>query len=459
LNQRALIGSTLPVLSCLASSFELQAVCRFIAGQQEIHRSQIRAFAGTGFGFENVKTVNKGTAGIETHIVLAGHFDPSTIGPMIGGEAGKALAGLSGAPGVPIHHLASEFARRGIQTTVIGGIIGAREVYAQSSPLSAIVYPKRGRIAWIADGYGQERRLIDRYLRKIHPTIVHAHWTMEAARAVADWDGPKVLTVHDAAWEWARLGWSWRWGPLAHVATLRWLANTSAVLARFQHVIAVSPYVESYLRQKHGFRGEIRVIPNGIPPLPASVEVKNTFPKTGHVTFGCYGHPWPLKNLPAGIRAFLRVHEELPNSRLVVYGTGWERERGRYVNLPIEFRGAKPHLKFLQELGSEIDIWVHPSRTEAHPISICEAIQAGCPVIAGRSSGAVPWTLDNGRAGVLVDVEDPVEIAQAMLGLVHDRERALELVAYGRDMILKKWSPDRIVEMHLEYYKEIAGSW
>lgn len=430
----------------------------------EIHRCHNRALAGAGVASENGKTVNKGAAGIEQHIVLAGHFDPSTIGPIIagqeggGGEAGNALAALRGAPAVPIHQLATEFARRGIQTTLIGGIIGAVELYAQSFPLSAIVYPKRGRIAWIADGLRQERNLIEQYLRRIYPSIVHAHWTVEGARAVADWDGPKVLTVHDAAWVWARLGFSWSWGPLAHAATLRWLANTSAVLERFQHVIAVSPYVESYLRRKHDFRGEIRVIPNGIPPLPESVEVKNTFPKTGRVTFGCYGNPWPLKNVHAGISAFLRVREELPDSRLVVYGTGWEQQGSRYRNMPIEFRGERSHSTFLSELGSEIDIWVHPSRAEAHPISICEAIQAGCPVIGGRSSGAVPWTLDNGRAGLLVDIEDPAEIARAMLELVRNRDRALELVNYGRDMILRKWSPDRIVEMHLDYYQEIAGS-
>ena len=404
----------------------------------------------------NGRTVTQGAAGIEQHIVLAGHFDPSTVGPMIGGEAGQVLAALSGDPGVPIHHLAAEYAKRGIRTTLIGGLSGAAEAYAQSSLLSAIIYPKRGRIAWIADGLRQERRLIDRYLRKIEPSIVHAHWTMEAARAVADWGGPKVLTVHDAAWECARLGFNWRWGPLAHAATLRWLANTSAVLSRFQHVIAVSPYVESYLRRKHGFGGEIRVIPNGIPPFPASVEISKAFPKSGRVTFGCYGSPWPLKNVHAAVDALRRVLTELPNCRLVVYGTGWEREKLPYANLPIEFRGAKAHRTFLNELGSEIDIWVHPSRTEAHGIAICEAIQAGCPVIAGGASGGVAWTLDEGRAGILVDIEDPAEIAEAMLGLARNRERGLELVSYGREMILKKWSPDRIAELHLEYYRDIA---
>lgn len=38
------------------------------------------------------------------------------------------------------------------------------------------------------------------------------------------------------------------------------------------------------------------------------------------------------------------------------------------------------------------------------------------------------------------------------------RTLALELVTYGCKMILDKWSPDRIVEMHLEYYEEILVS-
>jgi L-malate glycosyltransferase len=397
------------------------------------------------------------TNGMDLHVVLAGHFDPATIGPIVGGDGGIALAAMSGPPGVPIHDLAREFARRGIQTTLLGGLWGGSELYIQSSPLSAIVYPTRGRTAWIVDGLRRERNLIKEYLRRIHPSMVHAHWTKEAARAVADWDGPKVLTVHDAAWECAKIGSDWTWGPLAHASTVRWLANTSAVLKRFQHVIAVSPFVESYLRLKHRFGGEIRVIPNAIPPLPTSIRVPDTFPKTGCITFGCSGSQGRLKNVGAALSAFLIVHKELPNSRLLVYGSGWEAKKSQYAELPIEFRGAKPHSEFLSELGSQVDIWVHPSRTEAHGIVICEAIQAGCPVIAGRASGAVPWTLDYGQAGILVDIENPSEIAQAMLALAHNRELALDFVTYGRQMIRERFSLDRIVQMHLDYYQDIVG--
>jgi L-malate glycosyltransferase len=388
-------------------------------------------------------------------IVLAGHFDPATIAPLVGGDASVSLAALSGPPAVPIHHLASEFAKRGLKTTVIGGLRGAPEVIVHSFPLSAIVYPKRGRKAWVLDGLHRERDLLLEHLRTIQPSVVHAHWTWEAARAVADWDGPKVLTVHDAAWECARLGPGWNWGPWAHASNLRWLVNTSAVLRRFRHIIAVSPFVETYLRLKHRFRGEIRVIPNAIPPFPDAIRVPEAFPKTGRMTFGCYGSLGRLKNLGAALTALRIVRKELPNSRLVVFGGEQQEAKGRYADLPIEFRGHQKHSDLLNQLATEIDIWVHPARIETHGIMMCEAIQAGCPVIAGRTSGAVPWTLDYGRAGILVDIENPSEIAQAMLAMAHQRARALELVSYGRRMINDRFSPERVVQMHLDYYQDI----
>jgi glycosyltransferase involved in cell wall biosynthesis len=69
----------------------------------------------------------------------------------------------------------------------------------------------------------------------------------------------------------------------------------------------------------------------------------------------------------------------------------------------------------------------------------------------------VPWTLDYGQAGILVDIENPSEIAQAMLALVHNRELALDFVTYGRQMIRDRFSLDRVVQMHLDYYQDIVG--
>ncbi len=392
-------------------------------------------------------------------IVLAGHFDPAAMAPAVGGEHGAALATLSGPPAVPIHNLAQEFGSRGMLTTLLGGLENGPDLHIRSKPLSAILYGKRGRVAWILDGLSRERKIALDHLHKIGPGIVHAHWTLETARAVADWDGPKVLTIHDAAWEHARLSTCWRWGPLAHASTLRWLANTTAILKRFRHIIAVSPFVESYLRLHHGFSGEIRVIPNAIPPLPETVTVRPGFPKTGRITFGCYGSPGRLKNIGAAISAMNHLREDLPDSRLLVFGSGWNTQKMKAPHSSVEFRGALPHLTFLKSLAAEVDVWLHPALIETHGISICEAIQAGCPVIAGRASGAVPWTLDYGRAGVLVDIKNPAAIAQAALSLVRDRDRAVSMVSYAQQMIPNRFSPDLVVDMHLRFYRDIIRDW
>jgi glycosyltransferase involved in cell wall biosynthesis len=230
-------------------------------------------------------------------------------------------------------------------------------------------------------------------------------------------------------------------------------------LKRSDHLIAVSPFLETYLRQRHRFQGEIRVIPNMVPALPPEIKPVEKYPKTGQVAFGCYGGSDRLKNVKAAIAAFRIAAKELPGSRLLIFGPGWEKLQHEYEQDRIEFRGHAAHSIFLQSLATEVDIWIHPSRIETQSITVCEAIQTGCPVIAGRGSGAVPWTLDYGAAGILVDIEDPARIAEAMTALCRDRGKGLSLVSYGREMIRERFSPERVVDMHLSYYEDVIRAW
>jgi glycosyltransferase involved in cell wall biosynthesis len=392
-------------------------------------------------------------------ILLAGHFDPAMIAPLLSTDGAAQLAGLTGPPGVPIHHLANGFAQRGFEVSVLGGLRGASPLHVKSEPdsVGVTIYKTRSTRTFSLTGFRQERQIVLQRLQQIRPAIVHAHWTMEAARAVADWTGPRILTVHDAAYEYARIGWRWHPGAMAY--KLRWLSNTRAVLRKFDHIIAVSPFVESYLRLRHAFKGEIRLIPNAIPPLPVAVKPTDVFPRTNRITFGTYGGPEPLKNVESAIQAFFNLQKTLPHSRLLIFGDGWSHLGERYRNSSIELRGSVKHNAFLRSLATEVDIWVHPARIEAHPITICEAIQAGCAVIAGRCSGGVPWTLDYGSAGLLVDIEQPEKIAEAMLALARNRGRALALIAYGRKMIVDRFSPDRVLDLHLQFYRDVIQQW
>jgi glycosyltransferase involved in cell wall biosynthesis len=388
-------------------------------------------------------------------IALAGQFDPRTVASYLPPDVAAPIAHLKSSPGVPMHSLAKALADRSISTVLIGGVRRCEAIDVKHHPLSVSIYPKGGGLSFVLNGMTRERAAVLNLLRQTQPTIVHAHWTFEAARAVGDWPGPKVLTVHDAAWEYARLGFSA--SPFNLAYTARWLYNTAQVLSRFSHIIAVSPFVETYLRLKHRYRGEIRVIPNIVPSPATDSSVAETYPKSGTLTFGCYGEPGGIKNVSAAIEAFRRLPSSFSQARLFVFGNHWDKAR-RPQDARIIFKGALPHAEFLRSQACEIDIWVHPARIEAHPLSICEAIQAGCPVIAGAASGGVAWTLDYGRAGVLVDVDDHDALMRAMMDLAADPVKSQQIVAAGRRFISEQFNAQRVVDLHLQYYRDIVSS-
>ena len=79
-------------------------------------------------------------------------------------------------------------------------------------------------------------------------------------------------------------------------------------------------------------------------------------------------------------------------------------------------------------------------------------MNAGLPVVAGRQAGALPWVL--GDAGVLVDVERPAEIADAVRRLLDDEHSARELGDRGRKRAACCFSPEVVAHAYLEAYEE-----
>lgn len=78
-----------------------------------------------------------------------------------------------------------------------------------------------------------------------------------------------------------------------------------------------------------------------------------------------------------------------------------------------------------------------------------EAMAIGIPVIAGSRSGGMPWTLDYGKAGLLVDVRSSEAIARGMETLVLNRELRQRLGVEGRKLALSEYQIDQTVERYL----------
>ncbi|MBI4613207.1 MAG: glycosyltransferase family 4 protein, partial [Planctomycetes bacterium] len=105
---------------------------------------------------------------------------------------------------------------------------------------------------------------------------------------------------------------------------------------------------------------------------------------------------------------------------LTVIGVGPMEEelRSRARGLPVTWRGRLPRDE-LGEALARMDLFVLPSRADASPKVVVEAMLAGLPVVAS-SAGGVPRLLGGGERGLLVEPGDPSALARGIARLVED---------------------------------------
>jgi len=77
--------------------------------------------------------------------------------------------------------------------------------------------------------------------------------------------------------------------------------------------------------------------------------------------------------------------------------------------------------------------------------------------IGGASSGAVPWTLDKGRAGILVDVTSAVALAEAMTHLALHFDERIEWGLKGKEMVTRRFHIRAIADAYELIYRELQS--
>ena len=94
------------------------------------------------------------------------------------------------------------------------------------------------------------------------------------------------------------------------------------------------------------------------------------------------------------------------------------------------------------DLLSTGDVFLMPSVVESSgdrdgiPNVIVEALRCGLPVVATDVCG-IPEVIQDGSTGFLARQHDPAAIAEAILAIARDPEKALEVAANGRDLVTR----------------------
>lgn len=103
------------------------------------------------------------------------------------------------------------------------------------------------------------------------------------------------------------------------------------------------------------------------------------------------------------------------------------------------------------ELLSDFDVFVLFSRWEGLPLTIIEAMQVGCPVVANAVGGVGELVLDQ-KAGYLINGLDGSEAEKTLWDLVIDRDKRLSMGKAGQQRAAKLFDIKEMVEKYKELY-------
>lgn len=383
-----------------------------------------------------------------------GPISPRDVADLFAGADRERARAVAGYRGIPTSTLAVALVRQGLTVDAVSCAADIDEVTSFAGDrLRLRLFPRRSHARERAlDLFARERKGLEQLVSTSEGSVIHAHWTYEFAWAALKSAQPLLVTAHDAPLS-----------ILRHMPDAYRLMRTLMayrVRLSIAHLTAVSPYLAAQWRRQMFYRREIRVIPNIAPFSESGEPSANGGRERLLIDIADSGR---RKNLAVLLEAFRIVAAACGDARLALIGPGLSPDgelaqsvRSLSFSDRVEFCGVL-NREALKEKLRQAMLFVHPALEESCPMSVLEAMSSGVPVIGGRESGGVPWLLEHGRSGALVDVRNPAEIATATMTLLADRDRAEQLAERSRNRVREHFSPSAVASAYIDAYERVAS--
>lgn len=165
--------------------------------------------------------------------------------------------------------------------------------------------------------------------------------------------------------------------------------------------------------------------------LPTDAFVVGSFQKDG-VGWGEGLEPKLVKGPDVLVASLDRLRDRVPELFVLLTGPARGYVRGELGRLGIPHRHllARDRPELAQAFHA-LDAYVVASRQEGGPKAVLEAMASGVPLVSTRV-GQAQTMVEDGVNGLLVEVDDPEALAEAVLRLHGDSGLAEALVADGR---------------------------
>ena len=268
---------------------------------------------------------------------------------------------------------------------------------------------------------------------------------------------------------WARI-----FTPCSIIASRRWsyyapragLARINRLSAQFaHHILANSSGVANALAVEEGVpRKKIVEIPNfletnafvAVSPADRAAQRRAWGVPDGAFSIGIVARLRPVKNHVLLFKAASQLNDRF---HLMIVGDG--PLRAELENLAREL-GIESRVHFAGEVVSDrnlhqfLDVSVLCSLSEGFPNAVIEGMAAGRAVVATPVGGVID-AVTNGVTGLLVPVDDPAPLADALLSLEADSSLRARLGNAGRETVKAKFSQEFVIEKLSSLYETLSG--
>lgn len=282
--------------------------------------------------------------------------------------------------------------------------------------------------------------------------IVNAHWSYEFAMGTILADVPHLVTFRDHA------------KTILRIVKRPYLVSRCIIDAIVRNKAKNIVFNSPILKERIGLEGPI--IPN--PIKDTYIGTPRKYPNDKNIFYICFiaNSSYYLKNPINALKAFsifqnnndirAELHfigsEYSPESKIaqIAKVNNWDKN--------VIFKGDIQFEQMMETLDF-YDLLLHTSREESFGNTLIEAMAKGIPVIGGVKSGAVPWVLDNGKAGCLVDVEDVNNIADALAYILSNPLYYEQLSSSGINNLKNRFSQKSICSLYVDIYNKIINTY
>lgn len=176
--------------------------------------------------------------------------------------------------------------------------------------------------------------------------------------------------------------------------------------------------------------------------------------------YGTVGRLAETKGQEILLKAFARVCEKYPKSRLIITGKGRLESNLRALSAQLNIHERVVFLGYrtdIPEVLMALDVFVLPSIAEGLPGALIEAMVAGIPVIASRVGG-VPEILNDPSLGIMVSPSSTDELASAMERLRSMDEMRRNMMGEAlRKRVLEEFTQEKMISAITREYVAVLN--